>query len=533
MGTSQSSRTEALTDTDSPAEKSVWKGVAAIVVVWLALWGLGFPLAMFDDLYYIGAALNLVQGHGYVNSYTPAIEIFGVGDKFFCYLPLHSYVLMGWLSLMGVSRMAFTFFQCACGMVACAGLWKLLRTGSGDMRLALAICLCVMIFLGGLGLRPDGLGLAFLAWGLHLPRMKSAWCWFLCAVALFASVFTCPNYGVLALLTIAIAFYRQARMDPEWRRKLPSRIALMLVAFALSFMLFLLMINFEFSAFASAFQAAREMASRTALAGRMAMLAADPPVLVRLVFHSGQPIVTLLCGLALGGLVVGIGTVMFLLLGRKQVDGVTAARTESSFFQRYFDEKLDPAILVGLLLTSVLLYGPALFSASGQRVPALYLALVILFLVRHLRPRFQMVGWLGWAGYVVLFFLSSGYETMQLLAIPFCPSRGAPMKLQDEVAALNPAYVYLDEFALDAVYDYRLPAGAKDIHFSLPSWPVSVRPEDFPSGSVLVISRQTAYTMGLRDERSRYVPLPLSGLAWLFPNQSGNPYDCVIVPVTK
>ena len=101
--------------------------------------------------------------------------------------------------------------------------------------------------------------------------------------------------------------------------------------------------------------------------------------------------------------------------------------------------------------------------------------------------------------------------------------------MRTQLAALSPAHIYVDEFALDSVFDYRLPPHSTDVHFSLPRWRAFVHPEDFPPGTLLVVSKQTAFTMGLRDARGRYIPLPSALLAYLFPQQSGNPYDCVII----
>ena len=60
-----------------PGGAGSWSGWLVIVLVWAFFFSLGHPLASFDDLYFIGAALHLADGQGYANPYSPAIEIFG------------------------------------------------------------------------------------------------------------------------------------------------------------------------------------------------------------------------------------------------------------------------------------------------------------------------------------------------------------------------------------------------------------------------------------------------------------------------
>jgi hypothetical protein len=503
-----------------------WRGWLAIALVWFFFFSLGYPLASFDDLYFIGAALHLANGQDYSNPYSPAIEIFGAGDKFYCYMPFHSYALMAWLRVFGVDRMTVACFQSLAGAAASAGFWKLMRKTPADVGLALAISLSVITFLGGMGLRPDALGLALLAWGMQLFRAQNRLVWLLCSLALFASAFTCPNFGVVSLFVLAVAFYIQGRAYSFSGRELLVRAGLTVTAFVVNFLVFLAMIHLDLRSFVIAFQAGKDMASHTALWGRIEMMMENPQIIYHLLFASGQPVVTLLFALGLVWLVFNFFSVLLFRKAHRRRPGAPG----SLELQNYFDLKLDRFLIGGMLLTSVIVFIPALFSASGQRGPALYLTLTILFLVRHLKKRYRLTGWLVWGGLFLMIFLASGYEIIQVISMPFAPAPPPQRAIRDQVEALNPAHIYVDEFALDSVFDYRLPPHCTDVHFSLLSWKAFVSPEDFPQGTFLVVSKQTAFTMGLRDARARYIPLPSSLLAYLFPNQSGNPYDCVIIP---
>ena len=252
-----------------------------------------------------------------------------------------------------------------------------------------------------MGLRPDALGLALLAWGMQLFRSQNRLVWLFCSLALFGSAFTCPNFGVVSLFVLAVAFYIQGRTYSFLGRKLLARAGLTVAAFVVNFLIFLAMIHFELRSFAEAFRAGEDMASQTALWGRIGMIMANPQIIYHLLFASGQPVVTLLFALGLMGVLFAFFYVVLLPIRKGPL-----RRPEASGFgglQSYFDLKLDRFLIGGLLMGSVIAFIPALFSASGQREPALYLTLMILFLVRHLKKSHQSTGWLAWEGCSWLF----------------------------------------------------------------------------------------------------------------------------------
>jgi len=59
-------------------------------LLWLILYQQGFPVAFEDDLFYVGAALNLVQEGDFAN---PLLSRWApqMAERFFVYPPFHSY----------------------------------------------------------------------------------------------------------------------------------------------------------------------------------------------------------------------------------------------------------------------------------------------------------------------------------------------------------------------------------------------------------------------------------------------------------
>jgi hypothetical protein len=159
--------------------------------------------------------------------------------------------------------------------------------------------------------------------------------------------------------------------------------------------------------------------------------------------------------------------------------------------------------------------------------------MAILFCVSRLKPAYRRVGALAWCGLFLIFFGMMGHRTLQLCLIPLHPVSVSPsdLKLQLEQAGDSP--IYVDTFALNEVFDYRLPPSALDYQFGLKTEWGGAYPaiEDFPKGSLVVVSKQNLVTLGRLPQNNHEVGLtriPLVG--YLFPPLAGNPYDCAIVP---
>ncbi|MEI9998568.1 MAG: hypothetical protein WDO13_05070 [Verrucomicrobiota bacterium] len=119
-----------------------------------------------------------------------------------------------------------------------------------------------------------------------------------------------------------------------------------------------------------------------------------------------------------------------------------------------------------VLLAGLLLFGPSLTSASGMRLPAFYAVTAALFFASRLVAPARVWGAsvMGRRGRVLPFAI--GHNLLQLLAIPFAPRPPPQALIAQQVERLKPAHIYVDEFALNAVYNYNLPPNGGDYYYS-------------------------------------------------------------------
>jgi hypothetical protein len=435
-----------------------WPGWLFIPLLWAGLFALGFPFPITDDLWYIGAALQLNETGHYANPYCRILETFGAMDPFYAYPPLHSFVLAGWLKVLGVSRVSLELFQCTAGAMASLLLWRLVRRG-GALLVPIGVGITTATLLSGLGLRPDALGLSLLGGGALIMRFPSRLAWAVCGVPLFLAVITSPNFVVLLPIIVGAAIYFQL-----WLRQAPPaeyviRAAILLVCGAAVFLLLLKLIDFQLGSFLTAMNVNRAKSSQYAMIGEFHSLTNWRDDL-RFVAHAIEPVVLL-------------GGVLALAWLRP----------------RWMQRPLGPAILTVIGLAGLALLGPALNSAGGTRDPAFFATLVALVYVAELRAPVRYFGFAAWGGMYLLFLFAIGRLLLDLAASKTACIPPAETILR-RLNALNPTAIYIDEFALNAVYHYHLPARVYDYHFSLTKLDSSANPVEYPPGSVLIISTQ-------------------------------------------
>jgi len=74
------------------------------------LFALGFPKPFCDDLYFIGAGLNLANGGDFSNPFLERSQ-FPEPHHYFGHPPMLSYAVAGWLKLFGISARSLMSFQ--------------------------------------------------------------------------------------------------------------------------------------------------------------------------------------------------------------------------------------------------------------------------------------------------------------------------------------------------------------------------------------------------------------------------------------
>jgi len=137
----------------SPASRSLPFVFALFFFAGLGL--LGFPRPMMDDLFFIGAGLNLASGGDFSN---PLLARQGFpGSLYFVHPPLHSYALAGWLKIFGISTGSLLAFQMVMYVLVCwAAIW-ILRKYRGPRLFEWLLPLGVATAFLSVGLRPEPL----------------------------------------------------------------------------------------------------------------------------------------------------------------------------------------------------------------------------------------------------------------------------------------------------------------------------------------------------------------------------------------
>ena len=212
----------------------------------------GFPEPHVDDLFYTGIAINIANKGKLVDTLVTYLAEAGLQvDHFLQYPPFYFYVLGGWLRLFRVSANSLLLFQTTCYIIFCT-FGSLILSFYRFPR-AVSYYLCV-VYLAGvitIGLRPDALGMAFLASGLWLLTREGWLNYFGGFGLLCAAVLSWPTVVAYAFsLGIAIPLTHLARD----RTKINAQYLIKLVSSAFAAVLvnvglFLIAINFDLSNF--------------------------------------------------------------------------------------------------------------------------------------------------------------------------------------------------------------------------------------------------------------------------------------------
>ncbi|NEO86476.1 MAG: hypothetical protein F6J87_19780 [Spirulina sp. SIO3F2] len=226
-----------------------WVLITWIILFWLILYINGFPQPFGDDLFYIGAAINLVKTGQFVN---PLLAMWApqTVERFLVTPPFHSYTLAGWITLFGDRTASLLFFQYVCYVVFSIFTAATLRHYRFSDHSILVLPIIYATWMSLVGLRPDALGMAYLAIGLWFLLQDSVWRYGLGFSFLGAALGTLPilvAYAVPFSLTIMVLNLRQ-----HHKLKLQyflSRLAALLGAIAFIAVLLLWAIDFELNQF--------------------------------------------------------------------------------------------------------------------------------------------------------------------------------------------------------------------------------------------------------------------------------------------
>jgi hypothetical protein len=478
---------------ESRLSPSSWPAGLTIAVTWMVLFAAGFPLAFVDDLYFIGPAMSLAHGGPFANPWCPGIGLIDpdYASEFFVYMPLQGHVLAGWMMLFGIGTKSLIFFQCLFGALATWALERFLRPAISSPPASFALCLCVALYLGGCGLRPEALGLALFCGGLSILRTTSLVGWFLGSVTLFATMITAPNIGLLVPLVLAVALYMSFRRG-DW----VPRIGLMAVAFVVVALLFLVLIDFQLGHFLAIFNKARTfgaMASSTLKNYFLSCVQRGPRYLFRFALMVVVPYVALFIALA--------------AVWRRRI---------------WFERTVSDGELIVIGLAGVFLLVPAYSSGTGIGLLGFYALVVCLYVAARLKS----VRLAGCGAFVVFFLMmlrADGNFLVEAFAACLLPPSRPAAAVRAELAQTPHGAVYIDCYALRAVFDYQIPANGLDYNFgNTTRFAGTPTPKDFPADSVLVLS-----VAALDFSQATLVHTPVIG--FLLPDAPWNSYDFKVV----
>ncbi|XWK91361.1 MAG: hypothetical protein U7127_15320 [Phormidium sp.] len=236
-----------------------------IVAFWTVLFLFGYPLPNQDDLFFIGAAINLAKGGEFTNPLLESWHSVFTSGKFYYQPPIHSFTLAAWLKLAGISTTSLLFFQYLSYNIFSLFFALLLRFYAFPRATAL---FTTVIFAAwhsspnpyqGTGFRQDALGMAYLALGLWLVTRDSWLRYFLGFSFLGIAVFTSPITSAYAIsfgiAIIIINYIIEISHDRNYIRYkyIALRLSALWAAICLVIALFLFCINFDFHSFKSEF----------------------------------------------------------------------------------------------------------------------------------------------------------------------------------------------------------------------------------------------------------------------------------------
>jgi hypothetical protein len=402
-------------------ERFSWRlGLVFILAFWAGVSLSDYPMPFIDDAFYIGAAINLAQHGVFANPYCEMLATIGSMDHFFANMPLHDYIVAGWLKLFGVSTLSFHVLYTLLALGVSLLIYRLFPATRYSALAAVFIALLVFGLLGGAGLRADSLGWCFLLAGFDTWRTRTPLAFFWRNIFLGLVVITFPNVALFGMaLTVAGLIHQKFFQQRSWGELVPFAVVAV-VAYALCFGLFLVCIGGRLTEFLHS------------LVGNQRLSAEG--VRERFQFFTV---------LGISKWVVVQASFLVLVGGLLAAWRMNRERREGVFFL-----VVALAIFVALGLSSV-------NSASGAHTWAFACLVTGLFIITTLKWDYR--AWILYA--VVAFFAAFGHAhtAIQFVLADRPLDRAACDSLRAQIEQMQPPRLYVDTYAMRELYDYRLP----------------------------------------------------------------------------
>jgi len=384
-----------------------------------------FPKPGSDDLFYLGASLNLADGGDFSNPLIVRQEF--PSHFFFVYPPLHSFALAGWLKMFGINSAAMTAYAIfSCLVVSIATIF-ILRRHQAPAWLEWLVPLGVCYGLLPLGLRAEPFAAALVMGGFAIAEAeisrRKAWALGVGLLLIFLGGSAAPRITIVAAALVLRAGWH-AWISASRSRQRWGIVLCFLAAFLITGISFLLLIDFRVGEFLHTFH---YFAAGRVFGSKLRLLFA---------FLFGGGYVQLSLPLLFFGLLIY---------------AVTKPTDELSLTAYFVAATLPVAVVMGtigsgtpwwMFLVIFLLAGSALKRLSRSRAISLQLAIALVALTINRKAIVQGYG-------LVSGHIKSDRGEQLAAALKFQPTPEHP--------------IVLDGWVARYVYDYRLPPGALDL----------------------------------------------------------------------
>ncbi len=450
----------------SSPRKSWWLGFGLIIGFWLWVGIHEYPAPFIDDAFYIGAGINLARHGVFSNPLCDCLATIGCSNHFFAYMPLHSYVLAGWLKLAGISYLTFHVLYTTLALLVSLLLFRFFPAGNYAWLCGLLISLAVFGLLGGVGLRPDALGLVFLVLGLDAYRSGNAGTFLLKNFFLGLALITFANVALLALLLSASSLVYQKVIRNQPMGKMLAWALALAAAYVICFLIFMACIDGRLLEFLHCMARSQQMGAG-GVQHRFHLFTA-PGI--------AKWIVVQTCFLALVSILI--------------------------FQWRRDPKRREHLFFLGLSLAAFFVLGySSINSATGIHMWVFGCLIASLFIIANEPLKPWVLGvWL------LVFAIAAFGHAHVVIEDCLADQPPGPQKreaLLAEIARLDPQRLYLDAYAMRELYDYRLPDNAFGYETSASTGWGTPHPGTLPSNSVSVVSVKLAFPTRLSPDAGK------------------------------
>ncbi len=464
--------------------------IIPIIIAWLILFFFGYPNPNADDLFFIGAPINLAENGKLLN---PLLRFWHERghDRYFLHPPFYAYTLGAWLGIWGVSANSIIFFQCLCNILTSLCSALILRKYQFP-KLTIYL-VTVMYMTGGLniGVRYDTLGITFLLIGTWFLINDNVWRYFGGFCFLGFGILTSPVVMTYAIpFAGALVLKNFLVLNQFSKSYILKRINSLILAFIFTFTLFLIFINFQLTQFLD------DISWHATISGRVWLLGALIYIWEYLnrnnnMIFLGIPYLFYFCLLIL------------------------------CFIQR---KNLNNSLKWFVITINIaMFFNIAIYVQGGIYVIWVWITMILIVTRINLAKKSLNTFLLIFL--IILYFFFQTFTIISILGQKSI-SKDKYAQIRNEVNQMTDKTIFVDEVAARYVFDYRLPKGAINWGASNPPpfvFPTSIK--DKKADQVWVISPVKSNIV--KDLSIDYPHVKIFGHTFNSIPQS--PYDVIIV----